>query len=144
MYKFIVTAEEIDIIIMLIKKNRRGFFYEFIEFDNVKFAIRITIEMSKGSYVDYLEDQDLINYWRKIFSRRSLLQIKNALTELGLINYVLNRSDNTISCSMINHEFDNICMNRLFNAISSINDKTNDVSDKLNILTDVLDLKQVV
>jgi len=144
MDKFIVTAEEIDIIIMLIKKNRRGFFYEFIEFDNVKFAMRPTIEISKGSYVDYLEDQDLINYWRKIFSGRSLLQIKNALTELGLMNYVLNRSDNTISCSLIKHEFDNICMNRLFNAISSINDKTNDVSDKLNILTDVLDLKQVV
>ncbi len=65
MDKFIVTAEEIDIIIMLIKKNRRGFFYEFIEFDNVNYEF-MDFMIPLGKRRVFIESIHVLDYFQAL------------------------------------------------------------------------------
>ena len=144
MDKFIITDQEVDKIVTLLKKSNRGFYFDTIEFDGIQFAMCPKFKVPGEVFEQTLKGEDLINHWKKIFSGRSLLQIKNALIQLSLMNPIRDNGMDTYSFSLVKHEFDNICMNRLFNMVSSINDKTNDTTDKFNILVDVLDLKQTI
>jgi len=143
MDQIIITDQEVDKLVTLLKKSSMGFYFDTIEFDSgIQFAMNPTFIVPGEIFERTLKGDNLINYWKKIFSGRSLSQIKNAFIKLRLMNPIRDSSSDTYSFSLIKHEFDNICMDRMFSMISNINDKTNDTSDKLNILIDVLDLKQ--
>ena len=142
MDKIIITDEEVYKLVTLL--NNPWSYGKIIELNGVRFEMNPTHKVPGTVFEQYLMGEDLLNYRKKIFTGRSLLQIKNAFIQLGFMDPIYNSNNNTSSFSPIKHEFDNICINRLFNMISNNTEKTNETSDKLNILVDVLDLKQAI
>lgn len=143
MDKIIITEQEIERLVSALPLIHYG----SIKFDNDTYLMTPRIRID---YVTYFEDKniegnDLIEYRKKIFNGRSLLQIKNALTDMGLMNATCKypKANETVSSFYsIKHEFDNICMNRTFSMMLDLTEKINNISDQFNILIDVLSLNQ--
>src|SRR5690606_41349856 len=142
MDKIIITEQEIDRLVAALPKNHHG----SIEFDNNTYLITPRIRVN---YITYFEDKnmegnELNEYRKKIFCGRSIMQIKNALTNAGLMDAMCeNQAFRTVSSfHLIKHEFDNISMDRTFSMMINLTEKINNMSDQFNILIDVLSLNQ--
>ena len=143
MYKIIITEQEIEQLVAAFPSPHYG----KLKFDNEEYECTpfITIQNHLFLSRSYMSGAELFEYRKKIFTGRSLMQIKKALTDMGLMDATCKypkANETTSSFYSIKHEFDNICMNRTFSMMLDLTEKMNNISDQFNILIDVLSLNQ--